>query len=236
MEKCCHFFDLFRLITGQEAVLPKMRALAQRGVNYQDESSVFETPIIDSAYVTMPFRSVDRSKSSNTIGCLELCMFSEGSRHQEEIIVTGTKVNTGSVQDEGPGDSLNSPTKFLVYLKKGRLEAYLPENKVFFFERPCHEKWKDRSVPPPSESISRHVFDCRNVREVHSIQNDIPTHGGYHYSSTAIEWYHLLHEIKKFRETGEFQAQVSCLDGLRAVEMGIEATSKLVDDVEDESC
>jgi predicted dehydrogenase len=93
VEKCCHFFDLFRLITGQEAVLPKVRALAQRGLNYQDESDEYEVPIIDSAYVTMPFRSANGGKWSNTIGCLELCMFSEGSRHQEEVIVTGTKVS-----------------------------------------------------------------------------------------------------------------------------------------------
>lgn len=106
VEKCCHFFDLFRLITGQEAVLSKVRALAQRGLNYQDEDSHFETPIIDSAYVTMPFRSTvvegDEKKWSSTIGCLELCMFSEGSRHQEEIIVTGTKVSMSNLRSESP--------------------------------------------------------------------------------------------------------------------------------------
>lgn len=105
VEKCCHFFDLFRLITREEAVLPKVRALAQRGINYGHEEETFETPIIDSAYVTMPFFKQDEASSSsssssvenpsqpNMIGCLELCMFAEGSRHQEEIIVTGTKVN-----------------------------------------------------------------------------------------------------------------------------------------------
>ena len=96
VEKCCHFFDLFRLITSQEVVLSKVRALAQRGLNYQDEPDIYETPIIDSAYVTMPFqKSQDPHKSNkraSTIGCLELCMYAEGSRHQEEIIVTGTKV------------------------------------------------------------------------------------------------------------------------------------------------
>lgn len=95
VEKCCHFFDLFRLITGQEAALSKVRALAQRGINYRDEVDPFDTPIIDSAYVTMPFQkeeSTDGINWSNAIGCLELCMFAEGSRHQEEIIVTGTKV------------------------------------------------------------------------------------------------------------------------------------------------
>ena len=106
VEKCCHFFDLFRFITGQEAILSKMKTLAQRGVNYQEEDDQPTVPIIDSAYVTMPFsnNSTDTTvttntsreagnKWSNAIGCLELCMFSEGSRHQEEIIVTGTKVS-----------------------------------------------------------------------------------------------------------------------------------------------
>jgi myo-inositol 2-dehydrogenase/D-chiro-inositol 1-dehydrogenase len=96
VEKCCHFFDLFRLITGQEVALSKVRALAQRGINYEDEPDPYDTPIIDSAYVTMPFQKQDDATSdirwSNAIGCLELCMFAEGSRHQEEIIVTGTKV------------------------------------------------------------------------------------------------------------------------------------------------
>ena len=100
VEKCCHFFDLFRLITGREASLSKVRALAQRGVNYQDEPQIYDTPIIDAAYVTMPFRSQKRSepnsKQSAAIGCLELCMYAEGSRHQEEIIVTGTKVSAMS--------------------------------------------------------------------------------------------------------------------------------------------
>jgi myo-inositol 2-dehydrogenase / D-chiro-inositol 1-dehydrogenase len=88
VEKCCHFFDLFRLITGKEVQLDKVRALAQRGFNYEDEEPMYDIPIMDSAYVTMPFES----ESAPLIGCLELCMFAEGSRHQEEIIVTGSKV------------------------------------------------------------------------------------------------------------------------------------------------
>ena len=98
VEKCCHFFDLFRLITGQEAQLSKVRALAQRGICYGDEPKLYDTPIIDSAYVTLPFTASSSSssssppKSARCIGNLELCMFAEGSRHQEEIIATGTKV------------------------------------------------------------------------------------------------------------------------------------------------
>mmetsp|Transcript_30328 Transcript_30328/g.65077 ORF Transcript_30328/g.65077 Transcript_30328/m.65077 type:complete len:416 (-) Transcript_30328:196-1443(-) len=208
VEKCCHFFDLFRLITQKEAILPKLKTLAQRGLNYHGEPHQFKIPIIDSAYVTMPFENnASEGKRSNTIGCLELCMFSEGSRHQEEIIVTGTK---------------------------GRLEAYLPENKVYQFRRPNHTCWSDRSIPPPPSSICCQVFDCSNVLEIHSIETKIPTHGGYHYCSTAIEWYYLLNEIKRHRQTKEFIPHVSLEDGLRAVEMGIEATARLIYDIDDE--
>lgn len=205
VEKCCHFFDLFRLITGKEAVLSKVRAIAQRGINYLDEPDQYEIPIIDSAYVTLPFREGQDSKWSNAIGCLELCMFAEGSRHQEEIIVTGTK---------------------------GRLEAYLPENKVYLFQRPSKEVWSDRSVPPPKHSINEVVFDCSDVKSVHGINNEIPTHGGYHYCSTAIEWYHLLNQIRRHRNGGSFEPHVSLQDGLRAVEIGIHATSALVNDTD----
>mmetsp|Transcript_43550 Transcript_43550/g.105577 ORF Transcript_43550/g.105577 Transcript_43550/m.105577 type:complete len:434 (+) Transcript_43550:283-1584(+) len=218
VEKCCHFFDLFRLISSKgngdkvrEAQLPKVRALAQRGINYGDEDDMYERPIIDSAYVTMPFKDANPSKEGgqwmNTIGCLELCMFSEGSRHQEEIIVTGTA---------------------------GRVEAYLPENKVYFFERPNHDLWNDRSVPPPPESIKQQVFDCSDVRAIHSIEGDIPTHSGYHYCSTAVEWCYLLSTIQKHKATGEWTPHVSLNDGLRAVELGIVATSELVNELDDE--
>mmetsp|Transcript_25153 Transcript_25153/g.62023 ORF Transcript_25153/g.62023 Transcript_25153/m.62023 type:complete len:409 (+) Transcript_25153:114-1340(+) len=200
VEKCCHFFDLFRLITGKEVDLSKVRALAQRGINYGHEENQFDVPIIDSAYVTMPFHGEDGR--CNTVGCLELCMFAEGSRHQEEIIVTGSK---------------------------GRLEAYLPENKVFMYQRPNMEKWQDRSIPPPKSSVHEQVFDCSNVKDIHGIADDIPTHGGYHYCSTAVEWYYLLAAVRKYRDGSNFQPHVSLSDGLKAVEIGIQATSTLAD-------
>jgi hypothetical protein len=165
VEKCCHFFDLFRLITGREALLPQVRAIAQRGVNYGDEPALYDVPIIDSAYVLIPMQpsgggEPDNPKAGSLLGCLELCMYAEGSRHQEEVIVTGTL---------------------------GRLEAYLPENKVYAFRRPTRELWSDRSVPPPKGAVREEVFDCSSVKDVFGIESDIPTHSGYHYSSTAVE-------------------------------------------------
>jgi myo-inositol 2-dehydrogenase / D-chiro-inositol 1-dehydrogenase len=202
-----------RLITGQEVQLDKVRSMVQRGINYEDEDDevLKETPIIDSAYVILPFQqqqvtqetTTERKKMKKAMGCLELCMFAEGSRHQEEIIVTGSK---------------------------GRLEAYLPENKVYSFHRPSHKQWSDRSVPPPPDSIENNVYDCSNMKGVHNIDNndEIPTHGGYHYCSTAVEWYKLLRAMKVHRETGAWEPLVSLNDGLKAVEIGLQATHSIV--------
>ena len=217
VEKCVHFFDLFRLITSQEIEAGGVRALAQRGLNYLDED-LDHHPIVDSAYVVMSFKERDDTEEGHdggyessgghhhsTIGCLELCMFSEGSRHQEEIIVTGTK---------------------------GRLEAYLPENKVYFYERPSSKGWSDRSIPPPQDSIRETVFDCSNVKAIHNIPQDelMPTHGGYHYSSTAVEWLKLIKALETWRKTGVWSPEVSLDDGLRAVEMGMMATAAIIND------
>jgi myo-inositol 2-dehydrogenase / D-chiro-inositol 1-dehydrogenase len=206
VEKCCHFFDLFRLITGREASLSQVRAIAQRGVNYEDEPALYDVPIIDSAYVLIPMDPGAEQQTRpkpNILGCLELCMYAEGSRHQEEVIVTGTL---------------------------GRLEAYLPENKVYSFRRPTHELWSDRSVPPPKSAVRQEVYDCSSVKEVFGIESDIPTHSGYHYSSTAVEWHELLGAIRKHQTTGVWEPRVSVLDGLRAVELGLCATEAIVNE------
>lgn len=100
VEKCCHFFHLFRLISGLEISEPGVRSIVQRGLNYLDEEKHSESPIIDAAFVIFPFsdehctfdESVREKSHKASMGCLELCMYAEGSRHQEEIIVTGTKV------------------------------------------------------------------------------------------------------------------------------------------------
>lgn len=126
-------------------------------------------------------------------------MYAEGSRHQEEIIVTGTK---------------------------GRLEAYLPENKVFLFQRPTEKQWTDRSEPPPPTAPE--IFDCS--LDVHGIESSLPSHGGYHYSSTSVEWYYLLQAMEKYQASGEWKPHVSLNDGLRAVHVGLHATQEIVNE------
>ena len=271
VEKCCHFFDLFRLLTKQN--LHSCTTKIQRGLlhnQYKYDMSV-DNPIIDSAYVLLDFQGnnffersdesgldadvevhmgiplgssstdsetsvgqtelsqemddviaptsgiVHRSESiatrvlqQATMGCLELCMFAEGSRHQEELIVTGMQ---------------------------GRLEAYLPENKVFLYQRPSDEAWSDKSKPPPSESIREQVFECSDLSTVYPFADEIPNHAGYHYCSTAVEWKYLLDAVQQWKDdpTKEFIPQVSLEDGLVAVEWGISAMSNVHNPVDHEN-
>jgi myo-inositol 2-dehydrogenase / D-chiro-inositol 1-dehydrogenase len=81
VEKCCHFFDLMRHLTQSEPT--RVYASASVAHNHLDESYPEGTPdILDHAYVVVDFASGQRAM-------LELCMFAEGSRYQEEISAVG---------------------------------------------------------------------------------------------------------------------------------------------------
>ncbi|PWQ99356.1 Gfo/Idh/MocA family protein [Leucothrix arctica] len=81
VEKCCHFFDLMRLVM-QEEVLSVMASGAM-DYNHIDERYDGEQPdIIDNAFVIVNFVSGKRAM-------LELNMFAEGSRYQEQITAIG---------------------------------------------------------------------------------------------------------------------------------------------------
>jgi predicted dehydrogenase len=83
VEKCCHFFDLMRLIARDEAV--RVYGSGAADVNFRDESYGGKTPdIIDNAFVIVDFASGIRAS-------LSLCMFCDGSYFQEEISVLGEK-------------------------------------------------------------------------------------------------------------------------------------------------
>ena len=83
IEKCCHFWDLMRLVLKSDPV--RIYASAAMDVNHVDERYDGEIPdIIDNAFVVIDFESGAR-------GMLDLCMFAEGSYWQEVISVTGSK-------------------------------------------------------------------------------------------------------------------------------------------------
>ncbi|WP_128255523.1 Gfo/Idh/MocA family protein [Falsirhodobacter deserti] len=81
VEKCCHFFDLMRLIAGCDPV--RIMASGGQAVNHLSEVYEGQVPDVwDNAYVIVEFENGLRAM-------LELCMFAEGARYQEEISAVG---------------------------------------------------------------------------------------------------------------------------------------------------
>ncbi len=94
VEKCCHFFDLMRLILKSDPI--RVSASGGQAVNHLDETYDGETPdILDHGYVLVDFASGARAM-------LELCMFAEGARYQEEISAIGPDAKIEALVP-GPG-------------------------------------------------------------------------------------------------------------------------------------
>ena len=95
VEKCCHFFDLMTQVIPSEPI----RVIASGGqdVNHLDEFYDGEAPdIMDNAYVIVEFANGARA-------LLDLCMFAEGSQHEQHIAVTG---DIGKIETTVPGNEL----------------------------------------------------------------------------------------------------------------------------------
>lgn len=93
VEKCCHFFDLMNLVVGR----PPLRVMASGGqdVNHLDESYDGEVPdILDNAYVVVEYEGGARA-------VLDLCMFAEASRNEQEISVVGHLGKVEALVTEG---------------------------------------------------------------------------------------------------------------------------------------
>lgn len=100
VEKCCHFFDLMRLILRAEPV--RVMASAGQTLNHKDEEYGGRVPDIwDNGYVILDFDNGARAM-------LELCMFAEGSQYQEEISAVGPK---GKIECHVPGPGRFWPAK-----------------------------------------------------------------------------------------------------------------------------
>ena len=93
VEKCCHFFDLMRLVAQANPV--RVFASGGQDVNHLDE--VYDgrpADMLDNAYVIVDFVNGVR-------GALDLSMFAEGGRHEQEITVVGDRAK---LETTFPGD------------------------------------------------------------------------------------------------------------------------------------
>jgi len=96
VEKCCHYFDLMRLVLHSEPT--RVMASGAQMVNHLDEVYDGErSDIWDAAYAIFDFENGAKSM-------LELSMFAEGSEFQEHITAVGPK---GKIECLIPG-----PTRF----------------------------------------------------------------------------------------------------------------------------
>jgi myo-inositol 2-dehydrogenase / D-chiro-inositol 1-dehydrogenase len=95
VEKCCHFFDLMRLVAGAEPV--RVMASGGQDVNHLEERYDGRRPdILDNAYVVVEFANGVR-------GCLDLSMFAEGGRFEQELTVVG---DAAKLEATVPGDGV----------------------------------------------------------------------------------------------------------------------------------
>lgn len=93
VEKCCHFFDLMRLITQSEPV--RVYCSGAMDVNHLDEAYGGERPdIIDNSYTTVDFANGVRAM-------LDLSMFADGAENQEEITAVGDTARLDVLIPEG---------------------------------------------------------------------------------------------------------------------------------------
>jgi predicted dehydrogenase len=99
VEKCCHFFDLMRLIVQSEPV--RVYCSGAMDVNHLDERYDGARPdIIDNSFTTVDFANGVRAM-------LDLSMFADGAEHQEEMSATGDAARLDVLIP--PGDLVFSP-------------------------------------------------------------------------------------------------------------------------------
>mmetsp|Transcript_14964 Transcript_14964/g.25988 ORF Transcript_14964/g.25988 Transcript_14964/m.25988 type:complete len:239 (+) Transcript_14964:1-717(+) len=82
VEKCCHFFDLFNEIAGQERPVSIFASGGQNVNHLQEYYDGKRSDILDNAYVIINYDGGLRAM-------LDLCMFAEASHNQEEVVVVG---------------------------------------------------------------------------------------------------------------------------------------------------
>jgi len=82
VEKCCHFFDVMGLIAQSRAI--RVFASGNQDVNHLDEFyDGTRSDILDNAFVIVDYQNGVR-------GMLDLSMFAEGSKNEQEISVVGS--------------------------------------------------------------------------------------------------------------------------------------------------
>ncbi len=194
VEKCCHFFDLMRYVMQDEPI--RIYASGGQNHNHLDERYEGKTPdILDNAFVVLDFARGRRAM-------LDLCMFAEGSRYQEELCIVGPK---GKIECKVPGPGRFWPAQL----------GEAPVAQLIVNQRHITDAsgWTNRpnitAVPPKSVQIP---VDPKLLA------------AGDHNGSTFYQHQQFFDLVTQFKNTGTNQnPQVSLSDGIKAVVIGLAA-------------
>lgn len=205
VEKCCHYFDLMRLLIPSAPC--RIYASGAGDHNHKDENYNGQVPdIVDNAYAIVDFIDGQRAM-------LELCMFAEGSRYQESIIALGPKAK---VECDIPG-----PTRFWP-----ESLGEVPEPRVIISPRqpagpveipvPIPKQLLDAGDHNGSTFYQHQLFFqvCLAHFRRNDAQSESHTSSGNNLASPTS----ILNE----------GVEVSVLDGLRAVVLGMAAQHSIV--------
>jgi myo-inositol 2-dehydrogenase / D-chiro-inositol 1-dehydrogenase len=194
VEKCCHFFDLMRHVMQTDPV----RVFASGGQNHNHLNELYhgQAPdILDNAFVVLDFPRGRRAM-------LDLCMFAEGSRYQEELCVVGPR---GKIECKVPGPGRFWPTQL----------GPAPVAQLIISQRHKTglEGWTNQ---PQIEAVSPYSLDI----PVDSTLLAVGDHNGSTYYQ-HLKFYELVQNFKNNHTN--FTTEVSLNDGLKAVVIGLAA-------------
>lgn len=119
VEKCCHFFDLMRLIVRAEPV--RVFCSGAMDVNHLNERYQGEQPdIIDNSFTVVDFANGVR-------GLLDLNMFAEGSEEQEALTAVGDE---GKLEVFIPSGTLVHSPRVALFAPKKVTRRHVPVDEA----------------------------------------------------------------------------------------------------------
>eukprot|EP01047_Picozoa_sp_COSAG01_P054449 COSAG01_NODE_5949_length_3939_cov_3.112500_6_plen_382_part_00 len=218
VEKCCHFFDLMARIAQTDSFPSKVYASGSHDVNM-----LTTTDTLDNAFVMVDF------DNRGPRMMLEICMFAEASKNQEEVSVVGDKGKLEAfAAAHQRGECARAPNfrrgcarcPAPPNWQKQKRPAQLTNAKT---PRPTDKHppartmslrlrqlpWVDRVVPPPPASVE----ECHE-----GVRDDTILAAGYHAGATFFELQRFADCVRRGREP-----EVTAADGLLATTLGVAA-------------
>ena len=215
VEKCCHFFDLMHRIAGAggngggDPRESACRVIASGGqdVNHLDEAyddgrggGVRPSDILDNAFVIVE----DGGGGARCL--LDLCMFAEASKHQEEVSVVGDE---GKLEAFAPAHGLRFERERAAAAAASGAPAPAPAPEP-------NVRINRRSAPPPDGALPPDPSTFPPMEEAHEGADERVLAAGFHEGATYFE----VEAFDAALRAGRSVPDVDIDDGVRACLLG----------------